>query len=164
MTADRTRTWILLSPFLFVLHEAEEYATALPWLLKHASLVPSAIKGIIPDTPAFIAYAGAMFLVVYAIAGALAIRSRPRSIAWMILAILITARLENAVLHAIESFVLRQYTPGVLTAVLLVLPITLYLLRQFIRDGVIRRSWLGWIIPAAFLTQSLAIGAMLLIG
>ena len=164
MTAGRTRTWILLAPFLFVLHEAEEYATALPWLGRHSSLVPSAIKGIVPDTPAFIAYAGAMFLVVYAIGGALAIRSRPRSIAWMILAILMTARLENAVLHAIESLVLRQYTPGVLTAVLLVLPITLYLLRQFIRDGVIRRSWLAWMIPVAFLTQAFGIGMMLLLG
>src|SRR5215217_7956537 len=110
----------------------------LPWIAKHSSIIPLAVRSILPESPAFIAYAGVLFLVVYAIAGFAAIRSRPRTAAWIILAILLTARLENAILHLMETAVLRQYTPGVVTAGLLVLPITLYLLRRLLKLDLIR--------------------------
>jgi hypothetical protein len=120
----------------------EEYRTMLPWIEKHASIVPAFVRSLVPDTPAFIAYAGLLFLIVFSVAGVIALRSKPLSIAWVLLAILFLARLENAVLHMIESLALMRYTPGVLTAVLLVFPISFYLLRQFVREDLIRRQWL----------------------
>jgi hypothetical protein len=136
----------------------------LPWIAKHSSVVPLAVRSILPESPAFIAYAGILFLIVYAIAGVTAIRSRPQTIAWLILAILLTARLENAILHLIESMAFRQYTPGVLTAALLVLPVTLYLLSRLLELDMVRRSWIPGTVAAAFAVQSAAIGAILLLG
>ena len=161
--AERTLSWILAVPPLFLLHEAEEYRTMLPWLSEHSSLVPAAVHGIIPDSPAFIAYGGILFLVIYAVAGVIAIRSRPATVAWFVFGVLLAARLENAILHCIESIVLMMYTPGVATAALLVLPLTVYLLVRLVRLEFIRRSWVPALFIVGLLAQSAGIGAMLLI-
>ena len=160
----RTRWMILACPFLFVLHEAEEYLTALPWLTHHIALIPPSIARIIPDTPHFIAYGAVGFFVLFAAAGMLALRSAPRSIPWLIFAILITARLENAVLHTVESIALMEYAPGVITAILIVAPVTIYLMRRLIQLELISRSSLFVVIPAAFIAQTAGIAAMLLLG
>jgi hypothetical protein len=160
----RLGLWILAAPLLFVLHEAEEYRTMLPWLAEHESIIPKAIRSFIPRDPAFIAYAGVFFLMVFLIVGVWAVRSRPLSAAWIVLAALFAARLENAVLHTIESIVFFQYTPGVLTAVLIVLPVTSFLLWQMLRQGLIRSSWLPGIVVAGFVAQSTALIAMFLLG
>ena len=161
---SQLRTWILAAPPLFVLHELEEYRTMLPWIEKHAAIIPAFIRSIIPNTPAFIAYAGVLFVVVFTVAGVIALRSKPLSIAWIVLTILFVARLENAVFHMIESIALMQYTPGVVTAAVLVFPLTFYLIRRFVRDGLIQKAWLPVIIVAGFIVQSAAIGGMLLLG
>ena len=155
---------VLACPFLFVLHEAEEYLTALPWIEKHIAIIPPSIARIIPDTPAFIAYAAAGFFVLYAASALFALRSKPHSIGWLIFAILITARLENAVLHTIESVALMEYAPGVITAVLLVAPVTIYLMRRFLQLELISRSSLFVIIPLGFIAQTIGIAAMILLG
>ena len=144
-----------------MLHEMEEYRTMLPWIAEHRSIVPDFVRSIIP---AFIGYAGLLFLILFTAAGIVALRSRPQSVPWIVLSILIVARLENAVLHAIESIALMQYTPGLLTAVLLVLPLSLYLIRRFLRRELIRSSWVPAIIVAALIVQSAGIGMMLLFG
>ena len=136
----------------------------LPWIAKHSSDIPDRILALIPASPAFIAYAGVLFLVVYAIAGVTALRSTPQSVPWILLAILIVARLENAMLHAIESLALLQYTPGVLTALILVLPLSLYLIKGLLQSSLIRSAWLPRIAGVAFIVQSAALGAMLLLG
>ena len=147
-----------------MLHEMEEYRTMLPWIAEHRSIVPDFVRSIIPESPAFIGYAGLLFLILFTAAGIVALRSRPQSVPWIVLSILIVARLENAVLHAIESIALMQYTPGLLTAVLLVLPLSLYLIRRFLRRELIRSSWVPAIIVAALIVQSAGIGMMLLFG
>jgi hypothetical protein len=164
LTGSNTGNWILAAPPLFLAHEIEEHITALPWAEKHASIIPEFVRSAIPDSPAFIAYAGLLFLILFSVAGALALRSKPQSIAWMVLAILFTARLENAVLHTIESIVFMQYTPGVVTAILIVLPLTFYLMRRLVRLELIRRAWLPGIIVGGFIAQTAAIGAMLFLG
>jgi len=160
---DRTFSWILAVPPLFLLHEAEEYRTMLPWLSQHSSLVPEKIRAIIPDNSAFIAYGGILFLVIYAVSGVIAIRSRPATTAWFVFGVLLAARLENAILHCIESIVLMMYTPGVVTAVLLVLPLTLYLLVKLVRLNFLRRSWVPALFTVGLVAQSAGIAAMLLI-
>lgn len=155
---------ILAAPPLFLLHEMEEYRTMLPWITKHSSHIPDSIRSLIPESPAFIVYAGVLFLVLYAIASVTALRAKPQSIAWIVFAILIFARLENAMLHIIESLALLQYTPGVLTAVLLVLPLSLYLIKNLLQSSLIRSAWLPRIVAVAFIVQSAALGGMLLLG
>jgi hypothetical protein len=57
-----------------------------------------------------------------------------------------------------------QYTPGVVTAILIVLPLTFYLMRRLVRLELIRRAWLPGIIVGGFIAQTAAIGAMLFLG
>ncbi|HEX6574411.1 MAG TPA: HXXEE domain-containing protein [Gemmatimonadaceae bacterium] len=160
----KTYLWIIAAPFLFLLHEAEEYLTALPWLADHIALVPTAIARLIPPTSDFIAYAGVAFFVIYLIAGLVAIKSRSRALPWIILAILMMARLENAALHTLESVVLFSYTPGAVTAILIIAPVTIYLVRRFIQLGLISRRSLIMIVPTAFVVQTAAIATMLMLG
>ena len=134
----------------------------LPWIREHESIVPAAIRSHIPQDPAFIAVAGVVFLAAFLVAGFWAIRSRPLSAAWIILAILFAARLENALLHTLESIVFLRYTPGVLTAVLMVLPVAVFVLWQMLRLELIRRSWLAGIALAGFGVQSMAVIVMFL--
>ena len=160
----RTRWVILACPFLFILHEAEEYLTALPWIEKHIAIIPPSIARIIPDSPAFIAYAAVGFFVLFMLAALLALRSKPGSLAWLLFAILITARLENAILHTLESLALMEYAPGVITAVLLVAPITIDLMRRLMQLELISRSALFVIIPVGFVAQTAGIAVMLMLG
>lgn len=160
----RTKAGIFLTPWLFVLHELEEYRTALPWIEAHASIVPSVVRRFVPPTPAFIGYAAIIFFVVFLAAGVAALRSKPQSAAWIILSILLVARLENALLHIIESSLLKQYTPGVLTAAILVLPVSGLLISQLVRENLIRRSRLPGIAAAGFLVQLATIAGMIALG
>jgi hypothetical protein len=50
-----------------------------------------------------------------------------------------------------------------LTAVLLVLPLSLYLIRNFLRLDLVRSTWLPAIIIGSFIVQSAAIGTILLL-
>jgi len=161
--SDKPFSWILALPPLFLLHEAEEYRSMLPWLSEHPSLVPASVRAIIPDSPAFIAYGGILFLVIYAVSGVIAIRSRPLTAAWFVFGVLLAARMENAVLHCIESIGLMMYTPGVVTAALLVLPLTVYLLVTLVKLGFLRRSWMPALFVVGLVVQSAGIAAMLLI-
>lgn len=153
---------ILAAPPLFVLHEMEEYLTVLPWIAGHEP-IPEFVRSLVPDSAAPFAVGGVLFLILFTVAGALALRSRPHSVAWVVLAVLIVARLENALLHIIISIFRMQYTPGVLTAVLLVLPLSLYLIRNFLRLDLVRSTWLPAIIIGSFIVQSAAIGTILLL-
>ena len=83
---------------------------------------------------------------------------------WIGFATLIAARLANAVVHTVATIVLRQYTPGVVTAVLIVLPLSLYLIRRMTQEGLIKTRWLPAIVIAGLITQTAAVGLMLLFG
>ena len=160
----RTSNVILAVPPLFLLHEAEEYLTMLPWIAEHLSIIPPIVRAVVPDSPLFLAYAGIFFLVIYAVAGVVAIRSAPATAPWFILGMLLAARLENAILHCFESIALMMYTPGVITALLIVLPITAYLLITLTRQGLLRKRWIPGLFVTGFVAHSVAVAAMLLVG
>jgi hypothetical protein len=118
-----TATWILASPALFLLHELEEYRTMIPWVREHSAQIPAFIRNLVPATASYLAYGAVIFFVVFTIAGILAVRSRPLSMSFTLFAILLLARLENGLFHIVQSLLLRTYTPGVITAALIVCPL-----------------------------------------
>jgi hypothetical protein len=63
----RLQALMLASPFLFMLHEAEEYHTMIPWLERNAASLPGPLQDFLPASPAVFAYAAVIFFVVFMI-------------------------------------------------------------------------------------------------
>jgi hypothetical protein len=150
----------LAVPFLFVFHEIEEYRTALPWMMAHQSQLPDILRKAVPADATFILFAGIVFFIVFAAAAAMVLKN-PGSRFWCtVFAVLILARLENALMHLAQSAIFRSYTPGVLTAVLIVAPVSLWILREFIREKRITTRSFIWMVPLAMLAQLSAIALL----
>lgn len=151
------RRLLIATPILFAVHELEEYWTALPWLRQHQSALPKFLRGEIPGNADFILIAGVLFFVVFAVVAACVIRN-PQSRLWtVVFSVLVLARLENAVGHFGQAIVFGGYTPGVLTALLIVLPVSVLLLGDFVKSGAISMRSLAWMIPVGLLVQVVAI-------
>ena len=101
-----------------------------------------------------------LFFLIFAGVGALVIRY-PGHRGWYVaLAVLVVARLENGAGHVLQAVLFRGYTPGVATAVVIVLPISFLILFDFVKEGRIARMSLVWMIPAGFALQLLAVAAL----
>jgi hypothetical protein len=154
------RIIIMLVPLVYTVHELEEYLTALPWLRQHSSEIPTFMAQAVPDSATFILVAGAIFFMVFMGAGLLMLRD-PDSRWWTALfGILIVARLENAFVHVGQSVLFQSYTPGVITAVLVVGPISVVVLRELVQHGMLKWASLLWMAPAALLVQVAAIALL----
>jgi hypothetical protein len=67
----------------------------------------------------------------------LSVRDGEKSVGAYMMASFCAIMLLNAIWHIAATAYLRTYAPGVVTAVLLVLPVTIYLLRRALREGYI---------------------------
>jgi hypothetical protein len=74
-----------------------------------------------------------------------------------VLAVLVLARLENGMGHIAHALWFREYTPGLLTAVLVVIPVAFFVLKGMLRQEIIKRKSLVWMIPVALITQTIAL-------
>jgi drug/metabolite transporter (DMT)-like permease len=129
-------------------------------MVAHQSQLPDILRKAVPADPTFILFAGIVFLLVFAAAAAMVIK-HPGSRFWSTaFAILILAMLENAVMHLAQSAIFRSYTPGVLTALLIVAPVSVWILRDFIREKRITPRSFIWMVPLAMLAQLGAIALL----
>jgi hypothetical protein len=152
-----TRILLIATPILYAFHELEEYFTALPWLRQHQSALPEFLRGVIPATANFILIAGIVFFGVFAIVAACIIRN-PQSRAWyLIFGVLVLARLENGLGHILQAVLFRGYTPGVLTALFIVIPVSVLVLRDFLKSGAINKRSFAWMIPVGLVLQTVAV-------
>ena len=107
--------WLL--PLAFVVHDAEEIFTMPAWFTAHehpASLGHVALA---------IAFFFALFIVITA-----GVSLRPRSFAWRALyGGLLGTFLLHGFVHVAQAIAFLAYTPGLITAVLVVLPASAYL-------------------------------------
>ncbi|HUP88103.1 MAG TPA: HXXEE domain-containing protein [Longimicrobiales bacterium] len=161
MLDAKTRALILASPWLFLLHEYEEYRTGVPWLKANIDTIPSCLRAHLPTSPNAFLFGGLLFFVVYVIAGYLATRPVAKRWTLVLFAVLILARLENALTHLAQFILLRRYTPGIITALIVVLPVCVALVSRFAKFKYIeRRAWFA-LAAAAMVVQVLAIGMIL---
>lgn len=119
-----------LVPLLLTLHDAEEALTTPKFHERTALAMPgpigAAIAAIAPQQ-----FVGALLIVtlvpyVAALAGNL---ERPRSPAVVVLLAIQSCVLVNVFWHLAAAVIVRGYTPGLLTAVAVNLPFSIYLLR-----------------------------------
>lgn len=161
---SRRRRLSWLGFAVIALHNLEEAITAPRWLAVHAPELQARF-GLerIPAADATVFYVGlTMLTVVILFWVAIASRARERSVGVYSIVFLFAVFFCNALVpHVAGAVVLRSYVPGVLTAVLLVIPFTtLWSIRAF------REGWVGGIgfavtvaVAAAF--YLLAVGPLL---
>ena len=133
------RTYILLTPLVFLVHDAEEVATVAAWTRANADALPAAVRGFLPISTAQFAAAVALLFVVLSAVSLLAAR-RPgdglATKAWLVLLAALTA---NGFTHPAQTVWFGGYTPGVATAVLLVIPFGALAWRRAVAEGVASR-------------------------
>ena len=114
-------------PVVVTLHNLEE-ATWLPgfWQNRSWHLPISAAE--------FRIAAGLVAILAYMLTY-LSIRGGKKSVSAYMMASFSTIMFLNAIWHIAAAVYVRSYAPGVVTAILLVLPVTIYLLRRALREG-----------------------------
>lgn len=150
--SQRVAVLILVSPALFLLHEVEEYFTMLPWIGSHGGFLPEFVRARVPDHPSFILQVGVFLFAAFLFVAIACVRSRAPGWPFMVYAMLVLARLENAIGHIAMAVIFRGYAFGVITAALIVGPVSIILLRRMVAEqlvrsaSLIRLAWWGlWI-------------------
>ncbi len=155
--ATALRRLLLVAPAVFALHNAEEAVGMGPWLRDQlpgllegvrASFPPEALtpeaaallERLRPPTPGqfywTLVWVTIIPAAVYWVAAARGPRSRWTTVAvWCQAVFLVNV----FVPHLAGAIALRRYTPGVVTAVLLNLPLSWLLLRAAVREGAVTR-------------------------
>lgn len=157
------RRLLWLVPLLLTLHNVEE-AIFLK-VVRPAGMVPDFLAGLLPTiTPAQFLAALAVVTVVpwlFAASGPLERRSR----AFLLVLGTQMVVLLNVASHAASAVWLRSYVPGLVTALLVNLPFSLYLFRRALQGSWVRARDLAWLFVAALLVHGPGlIGLMVLAG
>ena len=158
----RTLQWLVFVCVL--LHNIEEGLAARSYLPKVGAFlsgwVPESVIGLLPSVGQF--YAGLIGATLVPLALTfVATTGRPARWKPYLVAAVAAGLLLNVMLpHVPAAVALGGYAPGVVTALLLNLPFSLYFLRRSLRDGVINRR--GLAIGAAIAFAFLAGGVPLL--
>lgn len=152
MEDRRAERWIWAAPLVFLIHDSEEIATIVPWLRTHRAQLPSLVQPLtVLTTQEFALAVGLLFVGVLLAAthGAMRARRAARSIPFLLIA---GALIGNGVTHVMQAIYFGEYTPGLVTAVLLVLPYGFLLGRAMqSRKLVSRNTWLGAIALGAII-------------
>jgi len=147
---------------VFLIHDAEEILTVAPWLREHRAELPSVVQPFLGITTTEFALAVALlFLGFFAAAahGAHRARQGRMSIPFLLVAGAFAA---NGITHLGQAALLRGYTPGVVTALLVVLPYGVLLGEQLRRSGLVTRgTWVGAVAAGAVLQVPLVVLVLL---
>ncbi len=139
-------------PILLFLHDAEEILTMEQFTRAHAGFYPEFVQ----STTAQFSISIAIIWVLTIFISYLATQSphAARSIGIWLFGLMVAVRFVNVFSHVGATLLLRKYTPGVMTAVLIALPCSFYALRRMSQAG-----WLTW----NRLAQLLALGIVLMV-
>jgi hypothetical protein len=159
----RPRSVLWLVPLLLAVHNAEEalfFPRYLPFVLYR---LPAAWQAVI--APLTTGQVGGALAIVTAVAFIVAwwAYQRPQSglALWLVLLIQATVLL-NVVWHLAAAVVLfGGYAPGVVTALLINLPFSVYLLRRAARERWLSRRALWALVPAAIVLHGPLLAALL---
>jgi len=150
MPTTRRLLWLL--GFAFVLHEFEEWRLV-AWLTAHFE-----------PAPRFDDRAARTLLVLFAFLGfsltALSLRLLPlRTALFALLPLFVGIVLGNAFTHIFWLFYFRGYAPGVLTAALLIVPLTALLVHRVLRERLVPSLYV-WLLLAFALIQPVGAAVM----
>jgi hypothetical protein len=153
--------WLI--PVFLALHNAEEALTFPSYLPYIATRVPVRLP---PDAYSRLLVALAVVTAIpFVVAVWAYARPRSRAALWTLLLIQ-TVVFVNAISHAlVAAFVLRGYGPGLLTALALNLPFSIYLLRRAVRERWLSPRALVLLVPSAVVVHGpVLVGLMVMAG
>ncbi|HKQ04120.1 MAG TPA: HXXEE domain-containing protein [Blastocatellia bacterium] len=137
--------WVL--PAAFVLHDAEELATMPAWVASHRSQIETLLSAVgagdaaaaLPTTFARAGVAIGCMMIVFVVITA-GVWSRPASPVWRVAyGGLLGAFFLHAFTHMAQSVAFGGYTPGVVSAVVIVVPASVFVYRKLTRRGALKR-------------------------
>ena len=165
MASLRAAVWLL--PLAFVIHDGEEVLTMPGWIAAHRPLLEriahtgAAARRVVdnlPTTTAQVAVAVAVELAVLLLATVLVAREPRPGFAVHFYAAALGVFTAHSLTHVGQTLLLGAYTPGVVTAALVVPPAGVYLYRRLFEAGLLSRQ--GAVLAA--LAGAAGIGPLLL--
>jgi hypothetical protein len=157
----RVTQWIWAGPVAFVIHDAEEIATIERWLEMHAAQLPPIVQPLIGITTRRFAAAVVLLLVGFTLAAAHGARRAHRHLPSIPFLLVAGAFAANGATHLAQAAYFGGYTPGVLSAILIVLPYSVGLGRSLSRNGIVtRRTFAAAVVAGALLQVPIALLAL----
>jgi uncharacterized protein with HXXEE motif len=158
------RRVLWLVPLFLLLHNAEEavfFPRYLPFVLARLPTAWRAVAGPVTSGQVWLALA-IMTLVALGLTVWVQRHPESRAALWLLLLLQVTILL-NVLWHLAAAVVLfRGYAPGLVTALLLNLPFSVYLIRRAVREHWLGRGPLLALGPAALLAHGPVLSALLL--
>ena len=145
--------WIRAAPFVFLAHDAEEILTVEPWLLVHRAELPAVVQPFAAVSTEQFAIAVAILFVGFLAATIHAVRQARRGRVSAPFMIIAGALVANALTHLGQAAYFRSYTPGVVTALVLVLPYGYAFGRRLLESGLVTRRTLASVIAIGAVAQ-----------
>lgn len=158
------RSYILLTPLVFLVHDAEEVATVAAWTRAHRDVIPGFARGLLPVDTGQLAAAVALLFVVFAAVSLLAARERKPGTATRVWLLLLAALVANALTHAAQAVYVGGYVPGLATALGAVLPFGFLAGRRALAEGLVTGRAIVPLVAAGLLLQVPAVLLGLLFG
>lgn len=146
-----TSVVIWLFPLAFLVHDLEEILTMERFVRLNRDRFPKLVQRVASITTTQFTIGVTILFVITIWASFLATRS-PRDLSWLTICLAIF--LLHVCTHVAQPLLLRTYTPGAITAVLVVLPYSLYAFHRLFSDQ---------LISGDDFTLSLVIGGLLAI-
>ncbi len=152
----RFRILLWLSLIVFMLHNVEEYLTMPFFIENHWHSIPSIpaqfIKPVSPEIFLVMLIEVTLLVSFFTYLGTV---SRPNSRGmFMAMAVVNGGLLVNGLQHLAATVLLQTFTPGSITSILLLIPFSIYLIRQALVERQITIKLWGW---------SMVLGSILLI-
>ena len=139
------RSWYFLTAVAFALHNAEEAAAAPRMLDLMQSRAPMFLRSVYAGIQVSELRASLLVLTLAALALAAAASRAPNAAGWSYLMLLLGAVIGlNALAHVALTITFGAYMPGLITALVLTLPVSVAVLARGWRDR--------WVVPAAYWT------------
>ena len=145
--------WIRAAPVVFLVHDAEEILTVEPWLRTHRGELPAVVQPFAAVTTAQFALAVGMLFVGFLAVAAHGARQARRGRASVPFLLVAGALVANGLTHLAQAAYFRGYSPGVVTALVLVLPYGYLLGARLLASGLVTRRALAGALAAGAITQ-----------
>ena len=149
----RVVRWIWLGPVAFLVHDAEEIVTIVPWLHAHRAQLPALARPLVGLDTRQVALAVAVLFAANMLAaghGAWAVRRGRVPLPFLVVT---GAFVANALTHLLQALYFGGYTPGVVTAMSVSLPYGFAAGRALRRAGVASAAALRWAVVAGLVLQ-----------
>jgi hypothetical protein len=158
--------FLWLTPAAFLAHDLEELFTFHSWIVQHSKTLESlGVVKSLPESVHQLALAIGILLLGFCIVTFGAVRSQMDRFWSIAYQILLGAFFLHAFTHIAQAIYFSGYTPGVVSAIVVVIPVCLYLYRKLLKMGLVnaKSAMLTAVIGIACLIPAL-IGILFLSG